>query len=171
MKVYCCKVTLTSLQAVNVVRLASKFDTANTHGTLLHDICAKIFTVYSKQKQRCWKLSEFRLSALVGNDSGYSPSVEAESSGHVVVGGTVSSARRLTGWLTDWGVLVVERKIRQKRLHWKRSKPRHRFSQRGGWWDTTETQGTNGKWKILRKRLPETCKTVLCCFFFFGQVS
>lgn len=104
MKVYCCKVTLTSLQAVKEVRLASKFDTPNTHGTLLHDICAKFFfTVYSKQKQSCWKLSEFRLSALVGNDSGYWPSAEAESSGHVVVGGTVSSARRLTGWLTDWG--------------------------------------------------------------------
>lgn len=40
--------------------------------------------VYSKQKQRCWKLSELRLSALLA-DSEYSPSVEVASSGQVVV--------------------------------------------------------------------------------------
>lgn len=55
--------------------------------------------VYSKQKQRCWKLSELRLSALLA-DSEYPPSVEVLSSGQVVVavavgGGIVSVSARI----------------------------------------------------------------------------
>lgn len=50
----------------------------------------------------------------MADDSGFPPAVEVESSGHgVVVGGSVSSARRLTDGLTVCGVLVKGRKIKR----------------------------------------------------------
>lgn len=108
----------------------------------------------------------------MADDSGFSPSVEVESSGHVVVGGTVSSAKRLT--VRDVSSKKKDKKATQGKRHLLDHRTHvasHDVEKSVNGMGCATTEKTRNEWKMENIEKNSSRKRAkLCCAVIFGQV-